>query len=102
MYNLITNALKYRAHEHPPLVKVRSEKKGRFLYLTVEDNGLGMDLERDGQKLFGMFKRIHDHVEGSGVGLHLIKKMIENSGGSIEVESKLGKGSVFTVALPLT
>ncbi|MBX9852239.1 MAG: HAMP domain-containing histidine kinase [Cytophagaceae bacterium] len=62
----------------------------------VTDNGLGIK-EDQKEKIFGMFKRAHDHVEGTGVGLYLAKRMIENAGGKIEVESEVGKGSVFRV-----
>jgi signal transduction histidine kinase len=66
--------------------------------LSVTDNGLGMN-EENKNKIFGMFKRLHDHVEGSGVGLYIVKRIIDNSGGKIEVESELGKGSTFKVYL---
>jgi signal transduction histidine kinase len=67
--------------------------------LTVQDNGLGIS-EKHIKNLFTMFKRFHDHVEGSGVGLYIVKRIIENTGGRIEVESKLGKGTTFYVYLP--
>ena len=101
LYNLITNAVKYRSPERKPVVKVSSRQSKQWLILEVEDNGLGMDLEKDYDKLFGMFQRIHAHTEGSGVGLHLVKKIIDNSGGKIEVDSTPGKGSKFSVYLPL-
>ena len=56
-----------------------------------------MDLEEHGKKLFGMFKRFHNHVEGSGVGLYIVKKIVEDSGGKIEVESEVEKGTTFTI-----
>lgn len=55
-----------------------------------------MDLSRE-HKLFAMFQRLHDHVEGSGIGLYMVKKIIENAGGRIEVQSKVGEGSEFSV-----
>ena len=70
-----------------------------FIALQVRDNGLGLDLRED-RKLFSMFQRLHDHVEGSGVGLYMVKKMVENAGGRVEVKSRLDKGSTFTVYLP--
>lgn len=100
IYNLVTNAIKYRSPERFPVVQISTKKEDGFIRLDISDNGLGMDLDKDGEKLFGMFKRIHDHVEGSGVGLHLIKKMIENSGGRITVQSVPGDGSTFSVYLP--
>ncbi|NVO84211.1 ATP-binding protein, partial [Hymenobacter terrestris] len=70
-----------------------------FVSLQVHDNGLGLDLREDRQ-LFTMFQRLHDHVEGSGIGLYMVKKIAENAGGRVAVESRLGEGSVFTVYLP--
>lgn len=66
--------------------------------LTVQDNGLGIDLSQE-HKLFAMFQRLHDHVEGSGIGLYMVKKIIENAGGRIEVQSKVGEGTEFSVYL---
>jgi signal transduction histidine kinase len=66
----------------------------------VEDNGLGMSVSGR-RKLFGMFQRLHDHVEGSGIGLYMVKRMVENVGGHIEVQSEEGIGSTFAVYLPL-
>jgi signal transduction histidine kinase len=59
----------------------------------VQDNGLGLDLTRE-RELFSMFQRYHTHVEGSGIGLYMVKKIVENAGGRIEVESKLDLGVV--------
>lgn len=68
----------------------------RYFVLSVEDNGLGMDLSKE-TKLFSMFQRLHDHVEGSEIGLYMVKKIVENAGGKIEVESQLESGSEFKV-----
>jgi signal transduction histidine kinase len=65
----------------------------------VQDNGLGLSEAQQGQ-LFSMFKRLHDHVEGSGVGLFMAKRLVENAGGTIAVQSQLGVGTTFTVSLP--
>jgi signal transduction histidine kinase len=60
----------------------------------VQDNGLGLAPEQQAQ-LFTMFRRLHSHVEGSGIGLYMVKKILENAGGKVEVESSVGKGSTF-------
>lgn len=96
IYNLLSNALKYRSPERPPHVRVRCRQDNNYAILTVQDNGLGLDL-RNEKRLFGMFQRLHDHVEGSGIGLYMVKKMVENVGGKIEVESEVGVGSTFTI-----
>jgi signal transduction histidine kinase len=100
VYNLLSNALKYHAPERRPQVRLRAWCEDQHLLLTVQDNGLGLDPASQ-HKLFGMFQRLHDHVEGSGIGLYMVKRMIENAGGRIEVQSTLGVGSTFLVYLPL-
>ncbi|WP_066829646.1 PAS domain-containing sensor histidine kinase [Rufibacter ruber] len=99
VYNLLSNAIKYASPERPPVVRLRYRQTSEHHLLSVQDNGLGMNLQRNHQ-LFGMFQRLHDHVEGSGIGLYMVKRMIDNAGGRIEVESEPGKGSTFTVFLP--
>ena len=99
VYNLLSNAIKYRAPTRPARVHLRAYPDGAFVHLTVRDNGLGLDAASQG-RLFGLFERLHTHVEGSGIGLFMVKKMVENAGGRITVASELGVGSLFTVLLP--
>ncbi|MDJ0364627.1 PAS domain-containing sensor histidine kinase [Hymenobacter sp. H14-R3] len=99
VYNLLSNALKYRDPARPARVQLRARPDGQFMRLTVQDNGLGIDPAGQ-RKLFGLFERLHNHVEGSGIGLFMVKKMVENAGGRIAVESEVGVGSTFTVLLP--
>ena len=94
--NLITNAIKYRSPERLPELKITSGTKGEYAFLSFEDNGLGIDLDRHGSKLFGMYKTFHSHPEARGVGLFISKNQIEAMGGKIEVESELNKGTKFT------
>jgi signal transduction histidine kinase len=96
VYNLLSNALKYRSPDRPVQVHVRCRTEEEYIVLEVQDNGLGLDLNRQRQ-LFAMFQRYHTHVEGSGIGLYMVKKMVENAGGKIEVESQVGVGSTFSV-----
>ena len=96
VFNLLSNALKYRAPDRPPQVQLRARPQGDAVVLEVQDNGLGLDAASE-QKLFGMFQRFHDHVEGSGIGLYMVKKMVENAGGRIAVSTKLGTGTTFLV-----
>ena len=96
LYNLLSNAIKYRSLGRVPQITIRTyQREGRTL-LTVCDNGLGLT-EQQRQGMFVMFKRFHNHVEGSGVGLYTIKRIIENYGGQISVESQLGQGTTFQV-----
>ena len=100
VYNLLSNALKYRYPDRPPLVELRcrSTENGPVV-LDVQDNGLGLTTVQQG-KLFGLFRRLHDHVEGTGIGLYMVKRIVENAGGTIAVQSTPGVGTTFTITLP--
>ena len=97
LQNLLTNAIKYRSPDRDSWVTVRTEDTPDYVLLTVTDNGIGIDLARHEKKIFSLFKRVHDHVEGSGVGLYIVKRIIDNHHGKIEVESEVGKGTAFRV-----
>ncbi|HEX8549792.1 MAG TPA: HAMP domain-containing sensor histidine kinase, partial [Cytophagaceae bacterium] len=98
IYNLLSNALKYSSPERRPEIKISSKREHDFIIFEILDNGLGLSKENQ-SKIFGMFKRAHQHIEGSGIGLYIIKKMVENAGGKIEVESEVGMGTTFKVYL---
>ena len=95
VHNLLSNAIKYRSPKRPPKIEIFSEPKGDGVLLICRDNGIGMDLEKVGSKLFKPFKRFTSEVEGTGVGLHLVKSIIERNGGSIVVESLPDRGTTF-------
>lgn len=95
-FNLISNALKYSDPSKEGIVLVRTEKQDAYLLLTISDNGLGIP-ENQIDRVFTMFKRFHTHVEGSGVGLYIVKRIVENAGGKIEVESQERKGTTFKI-----
>jgi signal transduction histidine kinase len=99
VFNLLSNALRYRAPDRVPEVRLHAACTAGEFVLTVQDNGLGLDAEQQ-TKLFRLFKRLHPHVQGSGVGLYAVKKVVENAGGTITVQSAAGVGSTFTVTLP--
>jgi signal transduction histidine kinase len=96
VYNLLSNAVKYRAPNRPARVLVRATHQGSTVVLTVQDNGLGMS-EGQQRQLFGLFQRLHTHVEGTGVGLYITKRLVENAGGTIQVQSQPNVGTTFTV-----
>jgi signal transduction histidine kinase len=96
MYNLVSNAVKYRSPDRTPEVQVKTYRQDGYVVLEVADNGLGIKTEHQ-HKLFSMFKRLHTHVEGTGIGLYIVKRIIENNGGRIKVESEVGKGTTFRV-----
>jgi signal transduction histidine kinase len=96
LYNLISNAIKYRAFDRKPEVTIVAKELEDYNLLMVEDNGLGIEDKKKSQ-MFTMFKRFHDHVEGTGVGLYIVKRIIDNAGGKIEVDSEVDKGTRFKV-----
>jgi PAS domain S-box-containing protein len=97
MYNLVSNAIKYHSPHRKAIVEISSRSIGNnTVLLSVKDNGLGLSIQQQ-QQVFSMFKRVHAHVEGSGVGLYIVKRIIENAGGSVELSSELNKGSEFRV-----
>jgi two-component system, sensor histidine kinase and response regulator len=98
IYNLISNAIKYRAKERVSEVFIKTSTVENFIVLTVKDNGLGIKKE-DFEKVFGIFKRLHTHVEGTGVGMSIVKKIVENNGGKIEIQSTVGEGTTFKIFL---
>lgn len=99
VYNLLSNAIKYRDPSRPPRIELRCTAAPGQAILEVQDNGLGLSNNQQNQ-LFGMFRRLHSHVEGSGIGLYMVKKIVENAGGSITVRSEPGVGSTFRIVLP--
>ena len=99
VYNLLSNAVKYHSPARVPWVQIHCVATPEHHVLTVTDNGQGIEARQLGQ-LFTMFQRFHTHVEGSGVGLYMVKKMVENAGGRISVESQVNVGSTFTVYFP--
>lgn len=95
--NLITNAIKYSSPDRDSMIKIYSQKQENTTVLIIEDNGIGMDLEKHKGNLFQMFKRFHDHVEGTGVGMYIVKKLMEDNGGSINLESEVNVGTKLTL-----
>ncbi|WP_299254470.1 PAS domain-containing sensor histidine kinase [uncultured Cytophaga sp.] len=102
LYNLVSNALKYHQAGKVPNISIKSYGiTERLMCIEVADKGIGIDLEKYKDKLFGFYKRFHFHVEGKGLGLHLVKRQVDSLGGRIEVESEVGVGTIFKVLLPI-
>ena len=95
--NLLTNSVKYQHPERSPKITLSTEKKGGTIIFNVEDNGLGIDMERYGKKLFGMYKTFHNNSDARGIGLYITKNQIEAMSGSILARSEVNKGSIFSV-----
>ncbi|TYP70440.1 PAS domain-containing sensor histidine kinase [Aquimarina intermedia] len=98
-YNLVSNAIRYRKPEVDPVITIVSERMGAKTKLHFTDNGLGIDLERYGHKIFGLKNTFHDHPDSKGFGLFITKSQINALGGAITVESKELKGTTFTIAI---
>jgi PAS domain S-box-containing protein len=96
--NLITNSIKYRHPQRNPIVKIKTIKDvlGRTK-LTFSDNGLGMDMSRVKNKIFGFHQRFHKNADSKGIGLFLIKSQLNALGGQIEVDSEVNNGTTFTI-----
>jgi signal transduction histidine kinase len=99
-YNLLTNALKYKSLDRKPIINFSTKVAEDYIVLCVTDNGIGVKLDGNEKKMFSLFKRLHDHVEGSGVGLFIVKRIIENYSGTIDVTSEVGVGTTFTIRFP--
>ncbi len=96
VYNLLSNALKYKKPDTKPEITIKTGKAGEYILLTVSDNGLGIAADKL-DSVFNRYTRLHDDIEGTGVGLFIVKSMIEYMGGKIKADSKEGEGSTFKV-----
>ena len=98
--NLIENAVKFMAGQQQPCVKVGAWVDGKEVHCFVKDNGLGIE-PRFHERVFRLFERLEPRIEGTGVGLALVKRIVEGHGGRIWVESEgRGSGSIFWFTLP--
>ena len=95
LLNLITNALKYKSPDRPLRLHIDFYKEGKYKVLTVKDNGIGINLDKHKDDLFGMYKTFHHNKDAKGLGLFIIKTQMEAMKGKIKVESEVDKGSTF-------
>ena len=96
-YNLISNSIKYRQPGILTTIEIKSKKENGKIELTFKDNGLGIDLNKKGDQVFGLYKRFHDHIEGKGLGLFMTKMQVETLNGKINIKSQLNQGTEFTI-----
>lgn len=99
LINLTTNAIKYKHPERNPEIQIKTELQDHYVVLIFKDNGIGIDLERYGDRLFGLYQRFHSHVEGKGLGLYLVREQIRAHDGNLKVESTVGNGTTFKIFL---
>jgi len=101
LFNLMSNALKFARLGVPLRVRLRTEEQAGFIRIWVEDNGVGIAPDYQ-EQIFRLFTRLHgEQYPGTGIGLAIVQKGIERMGGTVGVESELGKGSRFWAELPL-
>ena len=96
-FNMLSNAIKYRRIDAPLIIEIKSGKQNGNTWISFKDNGLGIDLIRNGEKLFGLYETFHRNPEARGLGLFLTHNQIDSVGGKILVESKVDEGSKFTI-----
>lgn len=98
VYNLINNAIKFKAADRSPVIVVSTNKENDFIFISVKDNGMGID-ETKFEAIFSKYYRIENAIEGSGIGLYLVKEIVMQCGGKVLVKSRLNEGSEFLVYL---
>lgn len=99
-YNLILNSIKYRLPDQSPYVMIQSYVTEQRICFIFKDNGKGIDLERFGPELFGLYKRFDQDIDGKGLGLFMVKTQVEELGGTIDAKSEPGQGTTFSINLP--
>lgn len=97
LMNFLTNAIKYKSPQRTPIITLWTERENGYTVLSIQDNGLGIDLDTYGDKLFGMYKTFHDRKDARGIGLYITKNQIEAMNGKVSVESEVGRGTTFKI-----
>ena len=100
VYNLINNAIKFRSSERQLKIVVTTNKEKEFIVISVKDNGIGID-ESKFDAIFSKYYRSENAIEGTGIGLYLVKEIVSNAGGKVLVKSQLDKGTEFQVYLKI-
>lgn len=97
--NLITNSMKYHQPGLAPVINISTTESQGKIFIVFEDNGLGIDMVKNKNKVFGLYKRFHPELKGKGMGLYMVKSQVELLGGSISMKSKVNKGTTITIEL---
>jgi two-component system phosphate regulon sensor histidine kinase PhoR len=100
IYNLINNAIKFKSPERQPEIVVTTSKENDYIVISVKDNGIGIE-ESKFETIFSKYYRSENAIEGSGIGLYLVKEIVNNAGGKILLKSQLDKGTEFQVYLKI-
>jgi PAS domain S-box-containing protein len=97
LLNLLTNSIKYRSEDRKLKITITANQTEDSIILTFKDNGIGIDLERNRDKVFGLYQRFHNYPDSKGLGLYLVKSQVETMGGTISIDSEVNKGTSFTL-----
>ncbi|WP_243854660.1 PAS domain-containing sensor histidine kinase [Flavobacterium sp. 270] len=97
LLNLLTNSIKYKSENRKLKISIIAEQIDHKAILTFKDNGIGIDLERNRDKVFGLYQRFHNYPDSKGLGLYLVKSQVETMGGTISIDSEVNKGTTFTI-----
>lgn len=95
-YNLISNSIRYRQPGLPAIIEIKS-RLNNTLELIFTDNGMGIDLQKRGEQVFGLYKRFYTNIEGKGMGLFMVKTQVESLDGKINIRSQVNKGTEFKI-----
>ena len=99
LLNLLSNAIKYRHPKRQPVIQIDAFNDGDHIIFKISDNGTGIDLEKHGDKLYGMYNTFHGNENAKGIGLFITKNQVESMGGNIVVDSEVNKGTTFKLTL---
>lgn len=97
--NLISNSIKYRRPNVKPIIEISSRKEEGKMFLSFKDNSMGIDLDKHGSNVFGLYKRFHHTAEGKGLGMFMVKTQVETLGGKIAIKSEVDKGTEIIIEL---
>jgi PAS domain S-box-containing protein len=98
LLNLLTNSIKYAKPDHVPVITIQSKKVNGIKQLIFSDEGLGFDMDKVKDKIFGLYEKFHTNIDSNGIGLYLVYNHITSLGGRIAVESKINEGAKFTIS----
>ncbi|MBQ0788573.1 MAG: PAS domain S-box protein [Oceanihabitans sp.] len=99
LLNFLSNAIKYKKEDSIPVININAEKINNYIKINIEDNGLGINLDLHKDKIFGLYKTFHHHVDARGLGLYITKNQIDAMDGKVEVTSKVNNGTTFSIYL---
>jgi len=95
LLNLMSNSIKFASTERKLVIKMKSRNEGDFIVLEFSDNGIGMDMDKVKDRIFGLYQRFHERSDSKGIGLYLIQSQVMALGGKISVTSKVNEGTTF-------